>query len=136
MSAKIFFDNHLAYKYKYDKKKKKPILCFVDKEMMDLCIDVVKALHLKYNTPSDLMLFTLQLLGFTEIQHYTKKALKEKKLGVVALLNEDNSLNCVLQITDKDKKKFLKETREYYTDKKAYLFDNYKEFNVEKILNQ
>lgn len=136
MSAKIFWDNHLAYEYRYNKKKKLPSLCFVDEEMKKLCVEIVKLLHIQHNTPSDLMLFTLQLLGFVEIQHYTKKSLKENKSGVVALLNEDNSLNCILQITDKDKDKFLKEAKEYYDDKKAYLFDNYKEFDVEKILNQ
>lgn len=133
--AKIFFDNHPVYEYNLNLETNKPELKFVDKEMFELCKEVVSALHEKYNTPEDIVLFTLQMLGFVEIYHYTKNKIKNKEYGVIALLNNDNSLYSIFPITDNPKDSLSKIQSEN-EDKKAYLFNDYKNFDVEKILSK
>ena len=131
--AKIFFGNHQVYEYNLNLKTNKPELKFIDEEMFALCKDVISALHEKYNTQNDVVLFTLQMLGFVEIYHYTKNKIKNKERGVIALLNEDNSLYSIFPITG-NPKECLSKIQSENEDKKAYLFNNYKNFNVEEIL--
>ena len=133
--AKIFFNNYPVYEYNLNLETNKPELKFVDKEMFGLCKEVVSALHEKYNTPEDIVLFTLQMLGFVEIYHYTKNKIKNKETGVIALLNKDNSLYSIFPITDNPKDSLAKIQSEN-EDKKAYLFNDYKNFDVEKILSK
>ena len=131
--AKVFFDNQQVYEYNLNLKTNKPELHFADKEIFDLCKEVISGLHERFGTPNDLVLFTLQMLGFVEIYHYTKKKIKNKEKGVIALLNSDNSLYHIFPVTGSPRE-CLSQIQDRNKEKKAYLLNNYKDFDVARIL--